>query len=349
MDYLLIDSNNLAIRAAFANSELRNGTGVPSGVHYGVLQSLVNLRNMYPKHKILMIWDGTSARRVAEADAAVEKGLIPSGYKANREKDEQPQPLVDFRDQAPYLKKGLHQLGIPQVRYPEFEADDVAASYAKVLKERGEVVIVTSDRDYYQLLDTNVTLWDGMKLKQTTQKSWTDETGIDPPQHVDCGALSGDTGDNIFGIPGWGDKTALKEIKKHGNWKAVLDEYEKQFGKLRGQHPDIDISDEASFNTLASVKTEKGKVKYPQIYRGIPYSGVALAFERKEVKIPKSALMLLMFQDRLSLAYSLKKMDDDISGLPEIPALDFNANRLREYLDYYDIRSLDDELEMFDV
>ena len=116
MKYLLIDGNNLAIRSAFANEELSAQSGIPTGVHYGMFQSLIYLREKFPEHKMLVVWDGKSKRRMDESTEAVENGLIKSVYKANRKKDEPPQPLLDFYEQAPFLKRGIEQTGIPQIR-----------------------------------------------------------------------------------------------------------------------------------------------------------------------------------------------------------------------------------------
>lgn len=347
MKYLLIDGNNLAIRSAFANSELKNRDGVPTGVHYGVFQSIRNLIEKFHGYQFLIVWDGKSKRRISEAKAGVEKGLIKSGYKENRtsKPEEQRQELKDFYAQAPYLKKGIRQTGIPQIKIGAFEADDIIASYCKMLRNDNEIVLVTSDKDYFQLLHPNVEIWDGMKGKMTTEDEWVKENKISPSQFVDIGALMGDTTDNIFGLPGWGDKTALKAIQSSGSWKSVMKEFHDQYDNLRKSYPDI--TDELEFKRLAEMKTPKDKLKYPEIKMDMPFTGVALAIEDKKLKsIPKVALMALMFEERIPLAYSLKKMDDDINNLPEIKNLPPDKAKLMEYFDYYDMESLKDEIDI---
>ena len=81
----MIDGNNLAIRAAFANSDLQTSDGIASGVHYGVFQSLINLRETYPEHQIVVCWDGKSERRMQETRAAVDKGLLAGSLKCKEE------------------------------------------------------------------------------------------------------------------------------------------------------------------------------------------------------------------------------------------------------------------------
>lgn len=350
MKYVFIDGNNLAIRASFANSELKNSEGMPTGVHYGVFQSLINIKKTYPEHKIVIVWDGKSERRVAEAKVAVEKGLVKSGYKENRDKEEQPQPLLDFYAQALHLKQGIEQAGIPQVRLSNYETDDVIASYCKALKNEHEIICVTNDKDYYQLLDDNVCMskWSGGEETVITKQKFVEENGISPEQHVDCGALSGDSGDNIFGIPSWGEKTALKAIQDLGSWQNVLNKYKQEIDSLRKKFPDLKDNPE-EFKRLQDITTDSGKPKYPEITISMPYTGVALAVEDKKTKaIKKNVLLALMHEERVALAYSLKKMDDEISGLPDISnAGKANLENLIKYFDYFDIESLKQDIEIF--
>jgi len=350
MKYLFIDGNNLAIRSSFANSELKNSEGLPTGVHYGVFQSLVNFKQQYPEHKIVIFWDGKSARRMEESTLAVKKGLVKSAYKQNRPKEDLPQPLQDFYDQSLNLKKGIEQAGIPQMRMGNYETDDLIAAYCKKLKAENEIICVTNDKDYYQLLDDNVVMskWSGGDETVITKESFVADNGIQPPQHVDCGALSGDTGDNIFGIPSWGEKTALKAIQQLGNWQSVLKKYKSELDPLRAKYPDLKDNPEA-FKKLESIQTNSGKPKYPEITIGMPYTGVALAVEEKKIKaIKKTVLLALMHEERVALAYSLKKMDDDIKDLPEIIDMKANTKNLIEYFDYFDIESLKPDVEIFE-
>lgn len=356
MKYLLIDGNNLAVRSAFANDQLQNTEGTPTGVHFGVFQSLIVLKKRFPGYQFLIVWDGKSARRTKEALEGVAKGLVPSGYKENRSRgDELPQPLKNFYQQSPYLQKGIGKTGIPQIRIQEFEADDIIASYAKILGKDNEVKVVTSDRDYWQMLDDNVSLWDGMKEINTTKKTWLAEYGLEPSQAIDMGALTGDTSDNIFGIPGWGEKTAIKELKIHGSWENILKSYHEKYDGLRNQYPDLHTIEGGNgdklFKELKEAKSnpekENSRPKFPEIYPGIPFSGVAFAFHEGKVKIPKSELMALMFEERIRLAYSLKRMDSEIDGLPDIESGEYNEDQLIEYLEYYDIYTLHDDIKIF--
>lgn len=341
---ILIDGNNLAIRASFANEFLTNKEGVPTGLHYGFFNSLIALKQSYLDYQFLCVWDGHSLRRKTESEKGVKNGLVKSSYKANRKKDEQPKPLLDFYAQSPYLKKALEQTGIPQIRLLDFEADDVINSYCHKLKKDNEIICVTSDFDYLQLLDDNVSVFDGMKQKLNTKQTFISEYKIQPEQHVHVGALSGDTGDNIFGLSGWGTKTALEAIQKYGSWENLYKYYHETYGHLRKQFPDLNPED---FKKLESITTKSGKPKYPEITPKFPYTGVTLAVEEKRTgNISKSILIALMFEERVKLAYSLKKMDV-IPDLPDIVQGTLNEQKLAEYFDYYDIFSLKDSICIF--
>ena len=82
--YLLIDGNNMACRVSWANETLTNSDGVPTGVHYGFMNSLISLKGRYPNAQMLIAWDGKSAFRMKLSKEANEKGLIPALYKSNR-------------------------------------------------------------------------------------------------------------------------------------------------------------------------------------------------------------------------------------------------------------------------
>jgi 5'-3' exonuclease len=193
------------------------------------------------------------------------------------------------------------------------------------------------------LLYDSVSIWDGLRFKSITKQYFESEYKITPEQYVDIGALMGDNGDAIQSIPSWGDKTALEEIQKHGSYKNVLDCYIKKYSHLEDKFPEIESM--LDLESLRLQKTKSGKQKYPDVYYGMPFSGVALAIEWKKIDpIPQKAIMLLMYQERLDVAYSLKKVDDDINSLPEIKEKEQQIDKLKEYFDRYGIKSLEKDI-----
>jgi len=223
-------------------------------------------------------------------------------------------------------------------------------------------VLVTSDKDYYQLLSDKVSMWDVSKEELITEESFKGKYCINPKQHVDVGALMGDSGDNIHGIPGWGDKTSIKAIQEHGDWQSVIDDLKEKYKDIRDKYPDVkgeEFEKLKNFRTPAEeIKFKEGKDwkgKYPEITEDMPFTGVALAFEEKRWKPTKELksglknnLLAIMFEERVRLAYSLKKMDTDIGDLPNISNKKCNINRIFEYFNYYDIQELKDRVSIFE-
>ena len=359
--YVIIDSNNLCCRMAFSQSSLRSKEGLPSGVHFGTINSLISLKKKFPDYIFFMVWDGKSKRRMNESIEAVKKGIVPSAYKENREKDPEkmPQELKDFYQQAPFLQRAINELGISQVRFQDFECDDLIASYVRLLKDDNEIVIITSDEDYIQLLEDNVKVYDGMKMKIITKNDWEIENGLKVSQFLDYSSLCGDAGDNIISVSGWGEKTAIKEIKKYGTWQKTIESYKLKYADSRKIFPDFKepllIKDrydsEKIFEELKAKKSEKtGKSIYPDIKFEMNYIGILNAFDKDLLKVKgvKTEIMALLFEERIRLAYSLKKMDDDIPDLPEIVQGKFNKERIEEYFEYYDITTLSDSINVFE-
>jgi 5'-3' exonuclease len=351
--YLIIDSNNLAMRVSFVNSELKNQDNVPTGLHYGYFQSLINLKQKFKGYQFLIVWDGKSLRRKNESEEAVKLGIIPEAYKANRKKEVMPQPILDFYAQAPYLKRALEYTGIPQIMFSDYEADDVVGAYCKLLGNDNEVICVTSDGDYAQLLNKNVSIFDGMKNRHITAMSFKEEYGITPLQYLDSSCLMGDDGDNIYGVSGWGEKTSIKEIKIYGSWQNLINAYKEKHKELLVKYPNygwvVSAEEQREFlEKVVEAKSKKGKIIFPEVKMNMPYARVLLAFAKEEIKIPKTEIMALLFEERIRLAYSLKKMDTDIPDLPEITQGELNKDRLIEYFDYYDIETLKDAVDLFE-
>lgn len=223
---LLIDANNLAFRVHWTNKRLTHN-GMSVSLLYGFIRSLVSFRRRFSDYFPIVVWDSSSSRRKKEASVAVENKIIPSGYKSNRinKDNEDLDPMLEslFQQMVP-LKEGLKLCRVLQVYVDGYEADDVIYSYSKNNSLNGiETLIVTSDKDYYQILKyPNVVLYDAMKSVYWTKEVFIDSYGLDPSFWVDVGALSGDKSDNIFGIPGIGEVTALGLVKEHGNIDGII-------------------------------------------------------------------------------------------------------------------------------
>jgi 5'-3' exonuclease len=340
--YLFIDGNNLGVRCSFSNQGLSidfidyskdyNPDDVldvnqkfPTGAIHGFFKSLNYLKRAYPDRYICVAWDGKSKARVLESRDAVEKGIIPQEYKANRI-DNKPEAVINFHRQRPVIMSALSLTNIPQVMKSDEEADDIIASFVEKLKGN-DILILTNDHDYYQLLGEGVTILDGKG--SVLDYDWFKKTyGIEPCQWVDVGALCGDSGDNIFGIPWVGETTAIREVAKYGTCEAVIQAYKIAYGDLKEKFPDLQGEE---FNTFKGFKTADDKPKYPFVKPWMSYTGVAMAYESNKAKIPRNIAMSLLYESRVPLAKNLKMMRKHIS-LPDLP-VDLGRDKVVEFVE----------------
>lgn len=223
MKLLLVDGNHLSHRAAFAQSDLTYNSK-PTGMMFGFFKSLLKCKTDYPLYEIVVCWDCGHERRDKESRKAVEEGIVPEAYKENRGKKQNEQyELVKWQigEQWGPLKEGLSFTSVFQVQKKGYEADDIIATYA--LDGNSICTIVSSDKDYYQLLEPGLVLYDPIKESTMTIEKFKSQYGLeDSQQWVDVGALAGDSGDNIFGVPGVGEVTATKLIAQYKTVDKLL-------------------------------------------------------------------------------------------------------------------------------
>lgn len=237
MKQLFIDGNNMAYRTFWTHRHLSNSKGVPVSLLFGFFKSLTLIKQAHSDYKIVVVWDSKSARRIAESTLGVERGLIPSPYKATRSDHSSPDDnFKSMFEQMDTLKDGLNLTSIQQVHVPGYEADDVIYSYCKGANAQTEIKVVTSDKDYYQLLQDNVKIFDSNKKVEWTKQIFEATYNITPSLWVDVGAISGDAGDNIHGADGWGEKTALKYVQQYGTLEQVLLAIEQKTEKSKKEH-----------------------------------------------------------------------------------------------------------------
>jgi len=347
--YLLIDSNNLTCRVAYGYGERYTSSGEPTHIVHGFMDQLVRMRQTFPQLVPLIVWDGGYKERTKLSKKAVDLGVIPELYKANRDDND---PIkTDIKDQEPFLRHVLSTTNVPQVRKDGYEADDVIASYTHILKQDPNMTIVnyTVDKDYYQLIDDNVmcvSKRDGVETLITLEDYENMFSGLSPCQWVDVGALGGDTGDNIFGVPTCGEGTAIKLISEHHTYQAVIEACTKQFSGLRAEYSDLQTEDE--INELKETRSCSKHNPYAMCYPGMKFTGVALAVEKKLIKKPKMMpLMISMFQDVVRLAYRLKKMKCDLN-LPPFKVFDrFDKNMFVAACERFELHDIKARANLF--
>ena len=217
----VIDGNSLLFRAFYATYRgddtqiLRTKSGIPTNA----LFAFANMIN-----KILASLKEEDAIFVAfDTGRATFRHLEDEEYKANRK----PCPPL-LKEQMPIVREFLKSLNIFTYEKEGFEADDLAGTYAKLAQKDGyEVIVYTSDRDYLQLIDDHITihiLKTGMSnIAIMDEKAMMEEYGIKPMQIIDYKGLRGDASDNLPGIPGVGDKTAIKLIQDYGSFEKIME------------------------------------------------------------------------------------------------------------------------------
>jgi DNA polymerase-1 len=193
----LVDVSSMFFRAFYAVRMLTNSQGLPTNAIYGFLSMSVKLLKDVKPDYMVYCYDqpGPSFRKE-----------IDENYKANR--SETPEELIP---QIPYIKKLTELLGIPGIGKEKYEADDVIGSLVQFgLKNKLEVVIVSGDKDFAQLINDRVTMLDTMKDKKYDVEGVIEKWGVTPEQFIDYLAITGDSSDNIPGVKGIGPKGAQK-------------------------------------------------------------------------------------------------------------------------------------------
>jgi DNA polymerase I len=226
-ELFLIDGNSLAYRAFFALPEsIATSDGRPTNAIFGFASMLVKILTDYGQVPTVVVWDaGMSGRKEMSAD-----------YKAQRRS--RPDLL---QLQWPHLRPLVEAFGYRNVSVEGFEADDVIATLADQARERDiPVMIVTGDRDAYQLVQPGVRIMTTSRgitdTKVYDTQGVIDRYGIPPELVPDFLGLKGDTSDNIPGVPGIGDKTAAELLQRFGDLEGVLSSVDEISGAKRKQN-----------------------------------------------------------------------------------------------------------------
>lgn len=223
---ILIDGNSIFFRAYYATA-YSGGTLMQSkeGVYTNGLFAFVNMME-----KILEE-DFTHICVAFDTNKPTKRHLVYEDYKAGRAK--MPEEMVQ---QIPLIHEYLKYKGIYDVAIEGYEADDIIGTLSKLGNEELEVEIYSSDKDLLQLINKHVTvrlLKKGMTdIKDMTPESFQEEYGISYEYMVDLKGLMGDPSDNIPGLPGVGEKTAIKLIKEYGNIDQIMANKHLVKGKL---------------------------------------------------------------------------------------------------------------------
>jgi len=279
---LIVDGHAYAYRAFHAIRNLRSPSGRPTNAIYGFVKMLAKMRSAIGPTHLIVVWDGgLSAERVS---------VLPE-YKAQR-----PGMPDDLKPQLDEIGGYLKAAGIASFCRAGVEADDYIACLARRAAETGmTVVIASSDKDFMQLVSARIGLLNPNDKSETV---WTDgqvraKSGVAPSQVLDWLSLTGDSVDNIPGVPGVGPKTAAGLLKQFGSVAqlyARLDEVKSE--KLRAALRDAagvvrrnrdlvrlrdDLPCDFSPDELAEKPAEAGQLR--ELYRRWGFKGMLAALE----------------------------------------------------------------------
>ena len=221
----LLDGHSLSYRAFFAlPPSLATTSGQVTNAVYGFTSMLIKLLTEERPDLIAVAFD------VGRPTARLEKY---AEYKAGR-----PETPDEFRQQLGLIVEVLETLHIPVIGIQEHEADDAIATLAVRALERGiEVVVVTADRDFFQLVQPGITVMFNVKgisdIRVYDVDAVTERFGLPPEKYLDYVALKGDASDNIPGVPGVGEKTASKLVQDFGSVEELMARTDELKGKLK--------------------------------------------------------------------------------------------------------------------
>jgi DNA polymerase-1 len=205
----LIDASSFIFRAYHAIPPLSTSKGVPTNAVLGFTRMVLKaLKDLQPTH-LAMAFD---------KESRTERQKIDPNYKANREG-----PPEDLVPQFELIRRVVEALNLPILEVAGWEADDVIGTLAKQAKEAGFCVqVVTGDKDFIQIVDEDVRLFDPMKDVHTGPAEVKERLGIEPRQMRDYLALVGDAVDNVAKVPGIGPKTATDLLQQFGSVETLL-------------------------------------------------------------------------------------------------------------------------------
>lgn len=331
---ILIDGNNIIYRAFFAMPPLTNTAGQQTNAVYGFTTMLLRLIEEHKPTHLIVAFD---AGKITFRHEGYED------YKGGRQKTP-----PELSEQFPMLKELLRDLGVPQFEIEGYEADDIIGSISREADEAGrQVMIVSGDKDMLQLASEHTTV--ALVRKGVTEvemygpQQIRDKYDLTPEQIIDLKGLMGDASDNIPGVPGVGEKTALKLLHQFGSVEGVLAGTEELKGKMKEkleEHADSAVMSKKLATIYREVPLEHAWED--MVFSGIKGDSAGPALAKLEFKSLLERLSLSAYTpsaasgngeaaviEAAALDITIvgeSEMDDLIAALPEISALHVESN-----------------------
>ena len=250
----LIDGSAYIYRAFFALPALNNSKGLQTNAVYGFTTTLLKILRERQPDAIAVAFDekGPTLRHQAFKDYKAQRPPMPEGMSA----------------QIPYIHRVVEALNIPAVKQAGYEADDLIGTLAHQAEQAGyDVVIVTGDKDMLQLVTPHVRIYDPVKDKWSGDAECISKFGVEPGRVVEIMGLMGDSSDNIPGVKGIGEKTAITLLQTYDTLEGIyahLDELSPGVrSKLEAGREQADLS-----RTLAKIVTDLPELHAQVLRRG---------------------------------------------------------------------------------
>ncbi len=208
MEIYLIDGSSYIYRAFYAMRDLSTSKGLPTNAIYILARMLLKiLKEKTPEHISFIL----------DSKGPTIRHEIYEEYKAKRQK--MPEAL---QKQMPYILRLVDELGISILQKEGHEADDIIATLARRFRDKANIIIISGDKDLMQLVGDHIILWDSLKDKRFDPTGVKEKYGVGPEYIPDLLSLMGDSSDNIPGVPGIGQKSAITLISKMGHLEDII-------------------------------------------------------------------------------------------------------------------------------
>ena len=284
---ILVDGNNLLFRSYYATAYngnlMKNSKGFPTNAIFGFI-NMINKIILEEKPEYMLV--------------AFDKGKNFRHEKYKEYKDGRIKTPEDLLLQFPYAKMVLENMGIKYLEVDNYEADDIIGTYARLADEdkNYDATIISSDKDLLQLIsdDVNVKLLKQKDYILMDKKVFMEYYGVEPIKMIDLKALMGDASDNIPGVKGIGEKTAINLIKEYGSLENLYDSIDTIKGKIKDKL--IEDKDNAFFSKeLATIYKEVP----------IPYTFEDLKIKNHDIK------KLIKIYEELEFNSLIKKLKEN--------------------------------------
>jgi DNA polymerase-1 len=267
----LIDGSAYIYRAFFALPALNNSKGLQTNAVYGFTTTLLKIIREHKPDGLAVAFDekGPTLRHEEFKEYKAQRPPMPDGMKT----------------QIPYIHRVVEALNIPAVRQAGYEADDLIGTLARQAEQAGyDVMIVTGDKDMLQLLTPHVRIYDPVKNKWSGEVECRERFGVEPARVVEVMGLMGDTSDNIPGVKGIGEKTAMKLIAQFG----TIDELLNRLDEVTPARIKTLLTEQAEnarlSRKLATIDTQSPVEFHPESYRIKPPHDEQLADLLRELE-----------------------------------------------------------------